>query len=178
MAIKMYKKSELNFKNGMLATADGDVIVPDPKVVAQANQLETMAQRGAWLKEQPEMCAGPDFSKFERKSIKDEEINKFVCETPLLDKKAEESIALMDELDALEVCDKLNEVQSQFKELFAWVGDDTVLSDDSRALSTFDTPTLGNPLEWDKDDVQNFIAEAHGMESQETVDFTVSCVSE
>lgn len=160
--MKMYKKSELSLKNGMLVTAEGDVVVPDPAVVDQANQLETMVQKRRWLDGQPSMCAGPNLSEFERKSICDEEIHKFTCDTPLMDKKAEESIALMDELDCVEKCDKLNAIQDQFRMLFSWVGDDMVLCGEG-TLVKFDTPTLGNPLDWDKDSVQNFIAESQGL---------------
>lgn len=162
--MKMYKKSDLTLlSNGYLVNGDGDVVVVDPAIVDMVNTLETEVQKAEWRAGLPsaEPVAVKDFV---RKSVDDEVIEDFKCETPLLDKKAEEAIALMDEIDIVSTVEKLNQVQKLYTPLFKFVAEDMVMSIDCAAPCPFDTPVTGNPLEWTKESVQDMIAKACDLE--------------
>lgn len=155
--MKLYKKADLEFIDGMLVAKDGEIVNAGIKAVSQANELETMLQKAEWLKSQPSPCQGPDFSSFKRKSTN--EIEDFVAETPLLDKKVAETMDLLNELDVVELTNKVNEVQRYMADLINFTKSDYVVSNGS-AIVKFDVPTLGNPLEWDEMFVSTKIIEA------------------
>lgn len=161
--MKAYKKNELELIDGMLIHKEsGDVVAVDNTVVDLANELETRVQKAMFLETQPKFCAGPDLDEFKRKSVND--INLFTCDTPLMDKKIEDALAFMDELDDIETTEKLNDAVHGFFDLIMFVRLDTVISLDSQdSIHRFDTPTLGNPLEWDEDKITSAIAEYHGV---------------
>lgn len=168
--MKMYNKKDLTYKNGLLISEDGDVIGIDNEIVDLANELETMVQKAEWLEEQPKPCAGPAFNEFTRKSEEDMEIDKFECVTPTLDKKTAESLKLMDELDLSSLCDDANEMLEGFRPLVMFVKDDSVISCEHAAIRRFDCPTLGNPLEWDVEIIQNAVALVHGVKKDNFIE--------
>ncbi len=155
--MKLYKKEDLVLKNGYLVTAGGnEVIVVDPAAVCQANRLETLYQKAAYLAEQPEATPIPSLDGFERESSHD--VPKFVCETPLNDAEVEHSIALMDEIDRAQVTQHMNEMLESMTELVEFVKSDEVVELEGLAPSQFDTPRLGDPLEWDLDFLMSRVA--------------------
>lgn len=171
--MKMYKKSDLTLlSNGYLVNGDGDVVVVDPAIVAMANTLETEVQKAEWRK--GNAVAPVEIEKFVRKSVDDEVVEDFKCETPLLDKRAEEAMALMDEIDTVSTVEKLNQVQKLYIPLFKFVAEDMVMCIDGQAPVPFDTPVTGNPLEWTKDDVQDMIAKACDLEIETTVELGIA----
>lgn len=159
--MKMYKKSELTINHGLLVSNDGDIVLPDSRIVDQANELETIAQQAEYLGRQPEATPMPTLDGFERMSIKDSGV-KFNAITPLMDKKSEEAMKLMNELDDIATVDKANEMLAHFDALLDFINQDFVV-DCGDALYCFDTPTLGSVLELTKDDVANVIAKVCGM---------------
>lgn len=159
--MKMYKKSDLTLNHGLLVSKDGDIILPDINVVDQANQLETLAQKSAYLAGQPEATPMPSLDGFERVSIHDNKV-KFNAVTPLMDKKADEAMAIMGELDDIATVEKANKMLGMFTALLDFVERDFVI-DCGHELYVFDTPMLGSVLELTKDDIVNVIAKACGM---------------
>lgn len=162
MTMKMYNKSDLKLVNGMLVNAVGDIVASDPKVVEQANELETLAQKVAFLAKQPDATPMPSLDGFERESIDKNKV-KFNAETPLLDLKAKESMYIMDELDDVKAAKHANEMADNFKELISFVSDECVI-DFGGTVAKFDMPTLGSVLDLTVDDVTDVIATACGLE--------------
>lgn len=146
--MKLYKKSNLKCKNGYLVTDKKKVIGIDPSVVYQANALETMAQKVAWLEAQPKPCDGPDWSKFDR--VHSGHKVKLHTKTPILDKKIEESLALAKEIDHYTYTEEAEAIiGNKFNDLVQFVSSNKVMNSSQYPLQKFDTPTLGNPLDWD-----------------------------
>ena len=160
--MKMYKKSDLTLNNGLLVSKDGDIILPDIRIVDQANKLETLAQQSAYLMTQPEATPMPSLDGFKRVSIKDNDGVKFTATTPLMDKKVEEAMAIMDELDDLATVKQANNMLHEFNALLEFVGNDFVV-DCGSELYCFDTPMIGSVLDLTKDDIVNVVASACGM---------------
>lgn len=158
--MKMYKKSELTIVDGMLVSKDGDIIMPDNRIIDQANHLETLVQKSAYLATQPEATPMP-LDGFKRVSIKDGDVE-FTATTPLMDAKAQEAMALMGELDDVVTVDRANDMVREFKDLIRFVGQDFVV-DCGDVIEFFDTPILGSVLELTKEDVIDAIAEVCGM---------------
>ena len=140
---KFYKKSQLTFESGYVVNADGDVVALPPCVADQLNEIETTIQKAAWLSEQPEECKGPDPSEFERQSCFGK-VPEIVVETPLLDKKVKESVALEKEMYAASCAAELNKLIVGFKEAFAFVSEESFVEGDR--VVRLDLPTLGDPL--------------------------------
>lgn len=160
--MKVYAKDKLKYKNGMLVADSGDVVGIDPEIVDFANELETKVQKAQWLKTQPEACAGPNFAEFKRKG--EDEIQGFIVETPLLDERAEQSMALMEELDSKCLNDKMNDQLMSMYPLMLFVKDDSVVDVNPDKLHKFDCPVLGNPLTWTEDTILNAIAVINNVE--------------
>lgn len=161
--MKAFKKTDLEFVNGYLVHKDtGDVVALDNEIVELANELETRVQKAKFLDSEPEYCAGPDLSKFNRKHSID--LPYFETNTPFLDIQVAKSLAIMDEIDEVNIVDRMNEVIKGMIPLVMFTKEDTVLSIDGQpTLTRFDTPTLGNPLDWDENTVGLAIATYHGV---------------
>lgn len=160
--MKMYKKSDLTLNNGLLVSKDGDIVLPDFRIVQQANGLETMVQKAKYLMSQPEATPMPSLDGFERMSISDNESRKFEVSTPVMDAKAEEAMKLMGEIDDMATVEKANAMLDDFKTLLDFVSQDFVI-DCGDQLYKFDTPVLGNVLELTEEDVVKAIAYICGM---------------
>lgn len=168
--MKMYKKSELNLVNGLLVTEGGDIVVPAACVIEQANDLETLVQKVAYLEKQPDATPMPSLDGFERKSIKDTKV-KFTATTPCLDWKVAEAEAIMDELDDIAGVNRANEMLDDFAELIQFAKDDFVVDcGGGIGLPCFDTPTLGSVLELTVDDITHAVADVCGMDIKRTVE--------
>lgn len=164
--MKMYNKSDLSLRNGMLVSADGDIIMPDAKIVEQANSLETLSQKVAYLAAQPSATPMPSLDGFERKSIKDGVIDgaKFEATTPILDMQAAKTIAMMDEIDDVNTVKEANKLLSRFTELLEFVNGEYVIDCGGDTIVKFDTPTLGSVLELTQKDITSVVALASGLE--------------
>lgn len=164
--MKIYNKDNLHYKNGMFVTDSGDIIGIDSEIVDLANELETKYQRAVWLETQPAPCLGPNFSEFERLSEFDMD-DEFKVETPIMDKRTEESIKYMEELDMKILNDSMNEQLRGMKPLVMFVEDDSVISFDVDKIHRFDCYMLGNPLDWTKDTIISAIARINNVELED-----------
>ena len=159
--MKMYKKSDLTIIDGIIIDKDGNVITPDIRIVNQANRLETLKQQVEYLKAQPSAQPAPSLKGFER--VSDRETLTFVTDTPAIDAKVDEAMAIMDEIDDMHSVEHANTLACEFEDLIEFVSHDYVIDCDAMAVR-FDTPTLGNILELTKIDVANIIAAVCGMD--------------
>lgn len=160
--MKMYKKSDVMLNHGLLVSKDGDIILPNYLIVQQANSLETLVQKAAYLSTQPKATPAPSLDGFERVSIDDSKSRKFEVFTPTMDAKADEAMKLMDELDDVATANAANAMLDDFKEFLDFVTQDFVI-DCGDQLYKFDTPTLGNVLDLTEADVIDAVAYACGM---------------
>ena len=165
--MKMYKKSDLSLVNGLLVTTDGDVVSVNPAIVHQANELETLAQKIAYLKGQPKATPMPSLDGFER--VSDQKGHEFVAETPIIDIETAKTLAMMDELDDMNAAQQANEMLGQFTDLLQFVDNDYVL-DCGCPTDKFDMPLLGNVLELTEDEVIEVIGEANGIDVEKEED--------
>lgn len=161
--MKLYEKSGLSLLDGLFVAADGTIVSPDPIVVNQANELETLVQEAAYLMKQPNAAPAPSLSGFERKSVFKIKKEYFIAETPILDKKANEAMALMNELDdATRVAD-INKHIQHFADLVRFACTDRIVCFEDDDCDRFDTPVLGDPLKLSVSDVIDNIAFIHGV---------------
>lgn len=169
--MKMYDKKDLEYKNGLLVASDGTVMGIDPEIIDLANELETRIQKAEYLAAQPGAVAVPSLDGFTRKS--ETEMQKFVCETPIMDKKVEESLKFMEEIEDVQVTNKLNDDLAGLMPLVQFAKDSSIVSMDHVAPRKFDVPTMGNPLKWDEDKLMVFVAMANGISKEDDSDESV-----
>lgn len=146
--MKFMKKEKLTYKNGYLINEKGKIVMPDCDVVYQFNNLEDEFQRAMYLKAQPKAVAAPSVEGWKRVSEHDVDVeNMFFAETPMLDKKIEESIALMDDIDAANKVDKLRAISARYPKVIEFINSKYIIVRDDNEYR-FDLATLGNPLEF------------------------------
>lgn len=158
--MKIYKKEELKYKNGYIVNGD-DVIVVDPAVVHQANELESKLQKACHdhgLRDAEEKLRKSldDASEFSRISEHKPNI-KLSIETPHLDKAVDEAEAIMDELDSLADANKAHAMLNDYAKLLEFVHEDFVVCYDGAPLVRFDMPLIGNILELSEEDIVNAV---------------------
>ncbi len=155
--MKMYKKNELSFIDGMLVTEDGKIVVPSKKIVNQFNDFETMCQRHDYMADQPDYSPAPSLDGFERKSAFGH-AGGFVQNTPLIDAKVEETMKLLDELDRARATNDANDLLDEFEHMMLFVVNDYVVDlGDGAELVLFDTPTIGDPLKLTEKEIVSVI---------------------
>lgn len=167
--MKMYKKSELSLVNGMLVSVTGDIVMPDPRVIGQANKLDTMLQEAEYLRSQPAASPMPSLDGFVRKSVKGDK-PMFNAITPTLDQKTDEAMAIMDELDDMTTVNKANEMLERFSTLLQFAKDDYVVDCGTGNIYFFDTPLLGSPLDYKDDDIVSAVAFICGLAPEDEGD--------
>ena len=146
--MKFMKKEKLAYKNGYLINEKGKIVMPDCDVVYQFNNLEWEFQRAMYLKAQPKAVAAPSMKGWEKVSEHDVDVeDMFFAETPTLDKKIEESIALMDDIDAANKVDKLRAISVRFPKVIEFINSKEIIVYEDNEYR-FDLATLGNPLEF------------------------------
>lgn len=146
--MKFMKKEKLTYKNGYLVNKKGKIVMPSYDVVYQFNNLEWEFQRALYLKAQPKAVASPSMEGWKKVSEHDVDVeDMFFAETPTLDKKIEESIALMDDIDAANKVDKLRAISARHPKVIEFINSkEIVVYEDDKCQ--FDLAMLGNPLEF------------------------------
>lgn len=151
--MKFVKKSDLTFDSGYLVRK-GKIVSIDPCIVAQCNAFDTMIQKAEWL--EGNKVEAKVAEPFKRKSMYEKPMS-FKAETPIADKKAEETLAWLKEKEDVETARQGNEIVDMFEEFVRFVVDDKVmLTDDTPAR--FDCPILGEPLSITEKQVSELIA--------------------
>ena len=146
--MKFMKKEKLTYKNGYLINEKGKIVMPDYDVVYQFNNLEEEFQKAMYLKAQPKAVAAPSMEGWEKVSEHDVDVeDMFFAETPTLDKKIEESIALMDDIDAANKVDKLRAISAGYPKVIEFINSKEIIVYEDNEYR-FDMATLGNPLEF------------------------------
>lgn len=153
--MKMFKKEELEYRNGYIVKND-EIIGVDNKIVDMFNQFEEDIQRAKHEKDNkpaPVEEPKPFYRKTERGSV-----YPFVqADTPVLDKMTERAINLMDELDSVGAADKINDYFDTIQPIILFADDEFVVSGEQASQHRFDLPTIGNPLKVTKEDLCSFV---------------------
>lgn len=154
--MKMYSKKDLTIVDGYMLDSDGTVVQPVGDVIREACVLDTKLQKHNYLAAQPKAQAAPSLDGFKRKSIVEEVT--IDSSTPLLDEKAAEAVAVMDEIDEFNKTADANHMLNWFSDLVRFVNSDKVVCSEIDEPILIDTPVLGNILELGIDDLVGLIA--------------------
>lgn len=150
--MKFVKKSDLEFDSGYLVHK-GKIVAIDPAIVKQCNAFDLMVQKAEWIEANriETKAAEP----FERKSMYEKPM-RFKAETPIADKKAEETVAWLKEKEDVETASRGNTIVEIFEEFVRFVVDGKVLLVDAEPVR-FDCPVLGDPLAVTEEQVSELI---------------------
>lgn len=146
-AMKMFDKEKIEYKNGYLV-CEGEIVSVDNEVVDLANKLETDVQRASFKRthgcnyDPCKVCDEPFARTTERN------IPTLRVETPMLDKKTKQAMQMMDEIDAMEKADQINEYLRGIDPLLQFAENDFVIACEHGEQHRFDVPVLGDPTKW------------------------------
>lgn len=172
---KFVKKSKCEFINGYICK-NNTILDIDPNVREYLNVLETKLQQVRYLNAQPEATPVPTMEGFERKSILDVTGPEFVPLTPIMNKKIEESLGYIREVNTSNELDKVNEMIGKYAHVLAWCNAEKIIVVETPVRpAVIDTPTLGDPLKLTEKDVVAAIYEiirGHELGEAEWKDYT------
>lgn len=162
--MKVFTKEELTLTDGLFVTTDKTIVTANLMVIQQANALDLALQEAEYLMAQPKATPAPSLKGFKPKSSLEAKVV-VKAETPTLDKKVEETLAIMKDLDKHEEAEKLNNAVKEFSELIKFVQSNEVICNETDiAPEKLDTPVLGNILELtDKDIVKALSLVVNGI---------------
>lgn len=163
--MKFYKKSKLKYVDGYLTTKKGKIVMIDNEIIDLANELEERYQRALWEIVHPEPEIDTNAPEFKR--LSERKPNKTTLETPYLDEKTEQTMKIMEEIDALSKVHELNNDLLGMKPLLDFVKSDKVIECESGTLHRFDLPILGDPLKLSAEDIVKFELDIHHLDQIE-----------
>lgn len=153
---KLIKKSKCKFEAGQIVKGSELIGIPW-NVHSQLMLLETMVQQHDYIAAQPKYQPAPTLDGFELKSaLKPGRPYFDKPDTPTVDKRTEEALAYMAEVDQVNEAEYLNKWIDRFGALIDWLAADKFVEGD--CTEKIDTPVLGNPLELTPDEVAAIIA--------------------
>lgn len=155
MAMKMFNKSECEYKGGYIVY-EGKIVCVDNEVVDLFNKLDVDVQRAKFEAQRCPGFAAP-VEEFIPKSEHGAIYPVIEADTPELDKMAERAMKVMNEVDAMADAAKANEYFAGIHPLIMFVNDEFIVSGEQATQHRFDLPTIGNPLELDKDGLADFV---------------------
>lgn len=173
--MKLYKKSELEFKDNKIIrkTDDGIEQIGVPaKVYILLNAMEERAQMAEYILSQDKPAPIPSCKGFEREHVKGG-AGKLIACTPNLDAKVMEAQELIEELKASKEAEDVTKQLEALDPLIKWLNDEYIVDDD--IYDSFDLPRLGNPLELTAEDIVEVLVsevraqawcEGHAIETQ------------
>lgn len=142
---KLIKKSKCTFENGYIIKKNK--VVGIPRIVhLQLDKLECMLQQMDYLITQPAGRPGPSLNGWQRKSaLKSDRPYFDAPDTPVTDRRVEEAMQFMKEVDAVQDTVDTNKLIDEFGELIDWCAADKFVEGTDH--SQLDLYVLGNPLE-------------------------------
>lgn len=162
--MEFMKKEKLTYKNGCLINEKGKIVMPDYDVVYQFNNLEEEFQKAVYLKAQPKAVAAPSMEGWKKVSEHDVDMeDMFFAKTPTLDKKIEESIALMNDIDTANKVDKLCAILAGYPKVIEFINSKEIIVCEDNEYR-FDLATLGNPLEFTVEKLRRVVSVIGGCD--------------
>ena len=150
MTIKYMRKKNMQFIDGFICDIKGRVLGINPKIAELANELDTMVQEKLYLDKQPDAQPIPSLDGFKRRHMHEVVLPQIkLAETPVTDKRVAEAMAFVHEVEDQHKADEVNDMVKEFAMLFDFATSDKVWVDtDVLEEYEFDTPELGNPLDY------------------------------
>lgn len=155
-SMKMFNKADCEYKGGYIVCGD-KVVAVDNEVVDLFNKLEEDIQRANHNRGIFGGMPAVEPAPFHRQTERGNVYPHIEAETPELDKAADVAIKIMDELDAVADAEKCNEYFTGIHPLILFVNDDFIVAGEQATQHRFDLPTIGNPLELDKDKLSDLV---------------------
>lgn len=154
--MKLINKNKLHFENGYIMKKSK--VVPIPRVVAmQLKLLDLAMQQRDYLLKQPAYQPAPTLKDFKPASWFENTYTVTKPKTPVTDKRVEEAMAFIEEMDNVSYAEDAQKHMDEFKPLLDWIADEKMLIDDSGWIGRLDIPFVGNPLELDVEEVMEVI---------------------
>ena len=155
--MKMFEKKQCEYKGGYIVCND-EVVAIDNGIVDALNRLEEDIQRAKF---EAESC-GPlpcykDPGEFERVSERGAIMPVVSAHTPVLDETVEKTMKLLDEIEDAEHAVRINEYFAGIVPVIEFVNDPFIVSGEQATQHRFDLPTIGNPLELDRDKLSDLV---------------------
>lgn len=152
---KMYKKSKLQYRDG-LVVKDGKVIGIDNEIVVALNRIEREYQKALWNKEHPIRPAAL-VEEFAFETERGNVYPHIEVRTPHLDDAIDKAIGIMDDLDAVSFAERVNKYLEEIHPLVEWVAGKRIVSCSQPVQARFDLKYIGNPLELDKNQLVEIV---------------------
>lgn len=156
MAMKMINKKDCEYKGGYIIN-NGEIVCIDNEVVDLLNKLEEDVQRAQFEATKKSFCVSLSNDEFVRKTERGNIIPYVEAKTPELDKMAEQTVKIMDEIDSIGNAAMVNEYFQGIKPLILFTNDEFIVSCEHDVQHAFDLPTIGNPLELTKEDLSEWV---------------------
>ena len=163
MAIKMYKKKNCKYKNGYI-THKGKVVSVDNKVVDLFNKLEEDMQRAMFERQNEQHCYCAPVQELRRKTERGNIVPTFNVDTPELDEAIDKSMLIMNELDTVSKAKEMEAYLRKMIPLIEFMEDKEIVSTDQAVQHRFDLPTIGNPLNMNKETLSSCVSIVFGMD--------------
>lgn len=145
--MKLRNKSKLVWNNGYITTKKGKLVALPDAVQDELDQMEVDIEMNFHQQTQPKPV---DPKPFKRLGLK-LPLASIETDTPLLDKKVEESMALMDELDEVNAADRIKKLaEERYPNLARFAAEDEFIP--GTRIERLNLPILekvANPLEMD-----------------------------
>ena len=155
--MKMFDKKQCEYKGGYIV-CDDEVVAIDNEIVDLFNKLEEDIQRAKFEAENcdPLPCY-KEPGKFERITERGAIMPVASAPTPTLDKMAEKTMKILDELDDVANASRVNDYFAGIVPVIEFVNDPFIVSCENGTQHRFDLPTVGNPLELDRDKLSELV---------------------
>lgn len=159
--MKMFNKSDCEYKGGYIV-CNGEVVAVNNEIVDLFNKLEEDVQRAKF--EHKKKIVAPfaehySNEEFSRETEHGKIFPHVIASTPTLDKMADRTVKMMDEIDGLAKADRTNDYFEGIVPLIMFVNDEFVVSGEQGTQHRFDLPTIGDPLAIDKDALSEFVTD-------------------
>ena len=148
--MKIYKKSECEMIDGIIVK-DGEAVGLPCSVHRMLHIVEEQLQKAYYLLDQPKACPAPTLEGFVKKTSSPMPFIKKPT-TPFSDAQVNMALAIMNETDAVNAVNEINDMIEDFKPLIEWVASETLM-DSGDCYGKLDLPELGDPLKLTTDDI-------------------------
>ena len=159
--MKVIFKDNCYYEKGYVIQHDEVVGLP-LAVSLQLNRLEGMLQRARYLNAQPQYQPVPSLDGFKKESERPEYPIDIRLDTPVLDDKIEESLAICHEIKMMHEGAGFAELAKTFNDLFEFVNDDSFI--EYKVPVRLDLPTVGDPLKLDEEKLIGYLREIYDVD--------------
>lgn len=169
--MKLRNKSKLVWNNGYITTKKGKLVALPDAVQDELDQMEVDIEMNFHQQVQPKPVEPKPFKRLGLKLP----LAPITVETPLLDKKVEESMALMDELDEANAAERIKKLaEERYPNLARFAAEDEFIP--GTRIERLNLPILekvANPLEMDPEKFLACVYNTFAVEDKDDSETTV-----